>query len=121
MNTDLWQVLTGATGSLGAHILSRLTASSSVRKVVCLSRARSHQDSLERLKKSVVLRKVQIDEEKIVSYSSTVQAPFLGLTEEQYNELKSEVTDVIHVRLCYIPLSQVYLPCCRMPGLSTSS
>ncbi|KIY64013.1 NAD(P)-binding protein, partial [Cylindrobasidium torrendii FP15055 ss-10] len=89
-------VLTGATGSLGAHILAYLTASSSVRKVVCLSRAKSHQDSLERVRESAVLRQVQIDESKLVSYSSTVQAPFLGLTEEQYESLRSEVTDVIH-------------------------
>ncbi|KIY63134.1 L-aminoadipate-semialdehyde dehydrogenase [Cylindrobasidium torrendii FP15055 ss-10] len=89
-------VLTGATGSLGVHILSRLTASSAVRKVICLSRAKSHEDSLSRLRRSAVLRKVQIDEKKMISYSATVQAPFLGLTEEQYDELKSEVTDIVH-------------------------
>ncbi|SJK99598.1 related to LYS2  len=89
-------LLTGATGSLGAHILSQLTASSSVRKVVCLSRARSHAESLERIRESVIARKVSVNEAKVTSYAANANEPLLGLTEEEYGALRDEATDVIH-------------------------
>ncbi|KAF9052348.1 L-aminoadipate-semialdehyde dehydrogenase [Hymenopellis radicata] len=89
-------ILTGATGSLGAHILANLTASSSVRKVICLSRAKSHADSLERVRESVKLRNLTIDESKVVSYASNAQNELLGLTKEEYDSLKGQATDVIH-------------------------
>ncbi|SJK99612.1 related to LYS2  len=89
-------LLTGATGSLGAHILSQLTASSSIRKVVCLSRAKSHDGSLERIRESVTARKVSVDEAKVTSYAANSSEPLLGLTEEEYGALRDEVTDVIH-------------------------
>ncbi|KAK0193418.1 L-aminoadipate-semialdehyde dehydrogenase [Armillaria mellea] len=72
-------LLTGATGSLGAHILSQLTASPSVRKVVCLSRAESHAASLERIRQS-----------------ANANEPLFGLTDGEYGALRDEVTDVIH-------------------------
>ncbi|KAG7444789.1 L-aminoadipate-semialdehyde dehydrogenase [Guyanagaster necrorhizus] len=89
-------LLTGATGSLGAHILSQLTASFSVGKVVCLSRAKSHAESLERVRASVAARKVSVDETKVTSYGANANEPLLGLTAEEYGALRDEVTDVIH-------------------------
>ncbi|KAK0493925.1 L-aminoadipate-semialdehyde dehydrogenase [Armillaria luteobubalina] len=89
-------LLTGATGSLGAHILSQLTASPCVRKVVCLSRAKSHAESLERIRQSIAARKVSVDEAKVTSYAANANEPLLGLTEEEYGALRDEVTDVIH-------------------------
>ncbi|TYJ52933.1 hypothetical protein B9479_006444 [Cryptococcus floricola] len=92
-------VLTGATGSLGAHLLDRLTRLPSVSKVICLSRAKSHADSLQRIHASLTqrLRILSPDAlDKIVSYAADVNRPDLGLTEEEYEGLRNEVTGVIH-------------------------
>ncbi|TFK46758.1 L-aminoadipate-semialdehyde dehydrogenase [Heliocybe sulcata] len=92
-------VLTGATGSLGAHILAQLVTSPSIRKVVCLSRAKSHADSLERIHESLTLRKLEVGEQgerKIASYAADASQDRLGLSEEEYEVIRAEVTDVIH-------------------------
>ncbi|KAK7454620.1 hypothetical protein VKT23_011373 [Stygiomarasmius scandens] len=90
-------LLTGATGSLGAHILYQLVSSSTVHKVICLSRASSHEESRNRVKESLKLRKLPLPaDEKFDSYSANPNLPLFGLTEEEYNAIRSEVTDVIH-------------------------
>ena len=91
-------MLTGATGSLGAHILHQLISSSFVRKVVCLSRAKSHEESLERVRESMKIRRLPFNSSKVVSYAANANAPLLGLTEAEYESIRVEVTDVIHVR-----------------------
>lgn len=66
---------------------------------MCLSRAKSHADSLERVLESAKLRRVTVDESKIVSYASAVSTPLLGLSEVEYESIRKEVTDVVHVSL----------------------
>ncbi|KAL0568452.1 hypothetical protein V5O48_013531 [Marasmius crinis-equi] len=92
-------LLTGATGSLGAHILHNLLLSPSVRKVVCLSRAKTHEESRERVRESLRLRKLPLpgQEERWDSYAADPNAEkYLGLTEEEYEGIRKNVTDVIH-------------------------
>ncbi|KAK7060800.1 hypothetical protein VNI00_000533 [Paramarasmius palmivorus] len=90
-------LLTGATGSLGAHILHQLVSSPSVRKVICLSRATSHEESQERVKDSLRQRMLPVPEgRKWASYAADPNQNLLGLTEEEYATIKSEVTDVVH-------------------------
>ncbi|KAJ7460644.1 L-aminoadipate-semialdehyde dehydrogenase [Mycena latifolia] len=89
-------VLTGASGSLGAHILHQLVSSSSVRKVICLSRAKSHEESIQRITDSMKARKLPPPDDKLVSYAANANASLLGLTESEYNSIRDEVTDVIH-------------------------
>ncbi|THV03189.1 L-aminoadipate-semialdehyde dehydrogenase [Dendrothele bispora CBS 962.96] len=90
-------VLTGATGSLGAHILHQLLSSLVVRKVICLSRASSHEESRTRVKESLKLRKLPLPVEgKFDSYAANPNSPLLGLKEEEYRTIQNEVTDVIH-------------------------
>ncbi|KAJ7356425.1 male sterility protein-domain-containing protein, partial [Mycena albidolilacea] len=86
-------VLTGATGSLGAHILYQLVSSSNVRKVICLSRAKSHEESVQRIAESMKARKLPPPDNKLLSYAANVNAPLLGLTETEYNVIRDEVTD----------------------------
>ncbi len=50
------QVLTGATGSLGAHLLHRLLTSDNVAMVVCLVRGNSHADARRRVADSLATR-----------------------------------------------------------------
>ncbi|WVR04609.1 hypothetical protein IAU60_001620 [Kwoniella sp. DSM 27419] len=92
-------VLTGATGSLGAHILDQLVRQASVAKVICLSRAKSHEDSLRRVEDSLAQRLRQLSPEaraKIISFASDVNRPDLGLEPEQYEMLRLQSTAVIH-------------------------
>ncbi|KAJ7173762.1 L-aminoadipate-semialdehyde dehydrogenase [Mycena filopes] len=90
-------LLTGASGSLGAHILHQLVSSPSVRKVICLSRAKSHEESAERIAESMAARKLPLPgADKLVSYAANANTPLLGLTEAEYNSVREQVTDVIH-------------------------
>ncbi|KAJ6485861.1 L-aminoadipate-semialdehyde dehydrogenase [Mycena sanguinolenta] len=89
-------VLTGATGSLGAHILHHLVSSASVRQVICLSRAKSHEESVQRIAESMKARKLPLPGDKLVSYAANANAPLLGLTETEYAHIRDQVTDVIH-------------------------
>ena len=92
-------VLTGATGSLGAHILTQLIESPSVTQVICLSRAKSHGDSIQRVNDSLTQRHCQPSAEgrrKIVSYAADVNVEHLGLTAEEYESIRSTCTAVIH-------------------------
>ncbi|WVQ83357.1 hypothetical protein IAT38_005496 [Cryptococcus sp. DSM 104549] len=92
-------VLTGATGSLGAHILDQLVRRPDVRKVVCLSRAKSHDDSLQRVQDSLSQRLRILSPEseaKIVSFAADVNREDLGLASEEYETLRTETTAVIH-------------------------
>lgn len=92
-------VLTGASGSLGAHILAQLAASPAVRKIICLSRASSHADSLVRIKDSLKQRKIDmVDESKVESYAANANADLLGLSQAEYEHIRDEATIVIHVR-----------------------
>ena len=91
-------MLTGATGSLGAHILSKLVAAPAVRKVICLSRADSHANSFERVRQSLQSRKIRINvESKVEAYASNPNADLLGLTQQEYDQIRNEATIVIHV------------------------
>ncbi|KAF9266782.1 L-aminoadipate-semialdehyde dehydrogenase [Marasmius fiardii PR-910] len=90
-------ILTGATGSLGAHILHQLLSSSSVRKVICMSRASSHNESRKRVRESLKLRKLpEPEESRWDSYAANPNVPNLGLNEAEYESIRKEVTDVIH-------------------------
>lgn len=90
-------VLTGATGSLGAHILADLTARSDVGRVVCLARAANHEDARNRVLKSLTQRGRTTDESKWIAYASDVNQESLGLNEDEYDSLRRETTAVMHI------------------------
>lgn len=92
-------ILTGATGSLGAHILDQLTRREDVASVVCLSRAKSHDDSFKRVHDSLQQRQRNLSPSalaKIVSFAADVNKPDLGLEPEQYELLRQQSTSIIH-------------------------
>lgn len=89
-------VLTGATGSLGAHILDQLTRRPEVSQVICLSRAKDDADSLERVRQSLALRKRTVPMGKVVSYAADVNRPDLGLSPSVYDSIQSSATAIIH-------------------------
>ncbi|KAM3420462.1 hypothetical protein BST61_g3731 [Cercospora zeina] len=96
-------VVTGATGSLGAHVVSRLAKQGTVKKIYCLVRASSPSAAQTRVKGSLQVRQLhhtmspQTWQEKIVCLPSDFSSPSLGLTEEQYNAIASNVTHTLHL------------------------
>lgn len=89
-------LVTGATGSLGAHTVARLLTRPNTR-VICLSRASSHAESALRLKASFTARRICADWSRIESLAADLSQPELGLTECEYAHLQRQVTGVIHL------------------------
>ncbi|GAK63685.1 L-aminoadipate-semialdehyde dehydrogenase [Moesziomyces antarcticus] len=93
-------VLTGVTGSLGAHILDQLRSKPGVAKVICLNRAGGHEEAQQRTLESLNARGLapltQADRVQVVSLASDISRPLLGLSQEEYDAIASSVTCVIH-------------------------
>ena len=88
------QVLTGATGGLGAHILSLLLNQPSVSKVYCLIRG---ANPLLRLQKSFKEKELPLPESSRPHIlTSDLSATQLGLSDEDYQTLESSATHIIH-------------------------
>lgn len=117
--TDIFlQLLTGATGSLGAHILNRLIHLPHIRHVYCLIRASSPENAQERVFNSLVTRDLtphhgpshnQIISSllnqglspyhhtaKFTALPADLSLPDLGLGEDIHSALRETVTSVIH-------------------------
>ncbi|PIA92957.1 Polyketide synthase HetM [Cercospora beticola] len=96
-------VVTGATGSLGAHVVSRLANKDTVRKIYCLVRASSLSAAQTRVQESLQARQLhntissQTWQERIVCLPSDFSSTTLGLTEEQYTSIASDVTHTLHL------------------------
>ncbi|KAE8144399.1 hypothetical protein BDV25DRAFT_134707 [Aspergillus avenaceus] len=94
-------VITGATGSLGAHAVAKLCTRPDIQKVYCLVRANSPIEAYGRLLQSIRNRRVYDDlpdvaRQKLIALPSDLSQPTLGLDPTTYNTLTSEITDVIH-------------------------
>lgn len=95
-------VLTGATGSLGAALLSLLLADSTVQKVYCLSRGKDDADATRRVRNSMLARGYEkafdgAREGRVVCLVSDLAKDDLGLNESIWREMKRVVTLIIHV------------------------
>ncbi|KAL4922880.1 hypothetical protein BDW62DRAFT_207531 [Aspergillus aurantiobrunneus] len=94
-------VVTGATGSLGCHVVAKLLALHDVQKIYCFVRAGSPIDAYGRLLDSLRARRVYHTlsasaKKKLIALPSDLSVPELGLATTTYNTLTSELTDVIH-------------------------
>ncbi|CAG8895324.1 unnamed protein product [Penicillium egyptiacum] len=95
-------VLTGATGSLGAHIAAQLAQSDRVKKIYCPVRANSAVGARRRVAQSLRTRAVLFTlspaaERKIFALPSNLSnSTDLGLGTEVYAQVKKSVTAVIH-------------------------
>ncbi|KAJ6183713.1 hypothetical protein N7519_005014 [Penicillium mononematosum] len=95
-------VLTGATGSLGAHIAAQLAQSDRVKKVYCLVRANTTIAARRRIAQSLRTRALLFTlspaaERKIIALPSNLSnSTDLGLGAEVYAQIKKSVTAVIH-------------------------
>ncbi|KAK9473258.1 uncharacterized protein V1510DRAFT_364071 [Dipodascopsis tothii] len=92
-------LLTGSTGSLGAHILAQLVADGNVTQVVCLVRAMSPTQAKERVLLSLRERHLNIPSDqmsKVNVFCSDFSREDLGLPQDFLAELQQKLTCVIH-------------------------
>lgn len=92
-------ILTGATGALGAHMLSLLRSSPHVSEIHCLIRATSPTAANERVSKSLLARNKAPSNSissKITCHACKLSEPALGLSPSTYNDLATRTTLVIH-------------------------
>ncbi|CAI6015403.1 unnamed protein product [Clonostachys chloroleuca] len=90
-------LVTGATGSLGCYILSKLLAKQSVDKVYCLVRASSTDAALDRVISTLNKRQLPISNvSKIRAFPSDLSRKDLGLGAEVIYQLQNTLSKVIH-------------------------
>ncbi|KAJ5102503.1 hypothetical protein N7532_003032 [Penicillium argentinense] len=89
-------VLTGSTGSIGAHTLYELLQDESITAIFCLTRRRS---PLEAILHSLIDKDLHITAEqasRIIALDSALDQPNLGLGQTIYHEMQNCVTQIIH-------------------------
>ncbi|TKY90272.1 hypothetical protein EX895_000270 [Sporisorium graminicola] len=96
-------VLTGSTGSLGAHILHQLAHIELVESVICLNRAKDDEDARKRTEESLLIRNLGKLEElasssntSILCLASDLAKPNLGLSPASWRLVSGKTTCVIH-------------------------
>lgn len=92
-------LLSGATGSLGANQLAQLLSTAEVKKVYTLVRARDDAEAAERVAASLNEKGLAgAGDARIVALAADFSQDRLGLSEERFEEVKADVTVVLHVR-----------------------
>ena len=91
-------LVTGTTGSLGAHLLVRLLQSPDVEKVYAFLRKRDDASPLDRQRSALKARGLDgriLESEKLVILQGDLAAQYLGLELSQYEEVSSLCHDSI--------------------------
>lgn len=94
-------VVTGATGSLGAHLVARLLNNNAVGKVVALVRSKSTEDAFKRVVKSMWTRGVWHNlslaaRRKLQCFRADLSLEDLGLETEAYDAITRGLVAVMH-------------------------
>ncbi|KAL1615746.1 Type I Iterative PKS [Neofusicoccum ribis] len=91
-------LITGATGSVGAHLAAHYASLPDVQSVVCLNR-RSGNDPERRQREALESKGIVLDEQalsKLTVFEADTAKPWLGLSQQQYSGLLSHVTHIVH-------------------------
>jgi len=92
-------LLTGATGTVGIHILTKLVRQDNVTAVWAIVRASSVTQASERISDALSSRNLgltEIERAKIVPFLGDLSKPDLGLEKKSLQKLESQLTHVIH-------------------------
>ena len=94
-------MVTGATGSLGAHIAARLCQDTTVSHVYCLVRAEDGKQASNRLRHSLLLRKVYHTlylhaRDKLHALPFNQTDNYLGLSHATYDDVARDLRAAIH-------------------------
>ncbi|AEO68597.1 uncharacterized protein THITE_2079455 [Thermothielavioides terrestris NRRL 8126] len=92
--------VTGATGSLGAHLVAHLASLPTVKTVYCLNRRSTTAEPTERQLEAFTSRGIQISRETVAAKLRVVVVdsakPKLGLDADAYRDLVQSVTHIVH-------------------------
>ncbi|GAQ08086.1 hypothetical protein ALT_5407 [Aspergillus lentulus] len=91
-------LVTGATGSLGSHIVAYFAQRPDISTVICLNRV-STVDAAQRQRASLEMRGITLDAtslSKLHVLESDTSKPYLGLSPETYTQLTRTVTHIVH-------------------------
>jgi acyl transferase domain-containing protein/nucleoside-diphosphate-sugar epimerase/acyl carrier protein len=91
-------IITGATGSLGAHLVASFARNPTVRTVVCLNR-RSNTPGTIRQRDALSSRMIMLSESetaKLRMMDGATSEPNLGLSSEEYAFLAQNATHIVH-------------------------
>ncbi|KAF7592428.1 hypothetical protein BBP40_000276 [Aspergillus hancockii] len=97
-DTSRCVLVTGATGSLGSHLVAHLASQPDIRKIICLNRV-SSSDSTTRQHEALESRGFILDQiilSKLEVLECNSSAAMLGLSADKYQHLVNCVTDVVH-------------------------
>lgn len=95
-------LITGGTGNLGAHVVAQFATDPTVVQVVCLNRPgllRTGLDAPDRQKAALESRGILLEDEhwlKIKVYECDTWKPRLGLNNEDYFSLTTDMTHILH-------------------------
>lgn len=91
-------LLTGATGTLGSHVLDELRIDPFIHKIYCLVRGADLKASYERLRKALSERHLRpMNEQKVRVLRAKMSEDKLGLDQTTYENLTREVTSIMHL------------------------
>jgi malonyl CoA-acyl carrier protein transacylase/nucleoside-diphosphate-sugar epimerase/acyl carrier protein len=91
-------LLTGATGSVGSHLIASLVQLPQVETIICLNR-RSNLEPTTRQHQALISKGILLPAEslaKLKAFETDLSKPMLGLPEDVYDEILQSVTHVIH-------------------------
>ncbi|KAJ3542044.1 hypothetical protein NM208_g4312 [Fusarium decemcellulare] len=94
-------VVTGVTGSLGAHIVAKLAVDPSINTIYCLARAETDEEATQRVESSLKQRRAYESlslpqRGKVVGLASNFSDDLLGLSKEKYDIIRQDLRTVIH-------------------------
>lgn len=93
-------LITGATGSLGSHVLSQLLQNQTIHHIYVLVRGATPQAAKERVHKALSSRRLSIPgvfDQKVTILQCKLSDPDLGLAFHDYSALQDEVDVVLHM------------------------
>lgn len=95
-------LITGGTGGLGSHLVAKALDCPDVMRVVCLNRRNNKQEARQRQWQSLLNKGTGLGpkDEAVMDRIDVIEAdlskPNLGLSEDAYNSLADNVTDIVH-------------------------
>lgn len=95
-------LITGGTGGLGSHLVAKALACPDVTRVTCLNRRNNKQEARQRQWESLLNKgtglapKDKAVMDRIDVIETDLSKPNLGLSEDAYNSLADNVTDIVH-------------------------
>ena len=92
-------LVTGATGSLGSHLVAALAKLPEVQSIVCVNRRNKHKNATTRQLAALEERGIVLtagEQDKLQVYEADLAKPKLGLPHGAYQHLTSNVTHIIH-------------------------